>query len=734
MKNKIIKSSLIILIILILLIFYLSFFGLHTEKFNKKIKSEILKNNQEINLVLKKVKFLLNPFNFSVNIKTYTPVILLDNNKIKLEYIKTNISLKSFINKEFSVDDIQISSKTINIKDIIRLAQSYKNSPELIILNKVIKKGSLVAEVKLNFNKNGKIKNDYEINGFIKNTELDFFKKHKIENLDLFFEIKKNNYTLKNIKSKFNQIKLTSPLIKIKKKKSLFLIDGKLKTKDKDVDIKLINNFFKIEPINQNTKNINFNSDSDFTFSISKRLKVIDLNLKSQINLNKLDYNFKSKNLKKYLPNFKELIKLKKHKILINLNNGQLDIKGNGDILIGENLDLLEYEITKIKDLYKFNTKIFINQNSLSLDFLSYKKKKNVDSLLSLEGLYKKDKNIEISKISLDQNDNKLLIKNLILSERFKFLKLDLVNINFVNDKKIRNNLNLNRNNKNYDIKGKSFDATKLIDEILNNEDEDEALSTFDTFNSIINVNIDKFYLDNKTYVNNLIGNIVFKNNKIKKLNLNSTYPNNKKLVLTIDTNQDNEKITTLYSDYPKPLVKKYEFIKGFEEGVLDFYSINKNDKSTSTLKIDNFKVKEVPVLAKLLSLASLQGIADLLTGEGVRFTDFEMNYSSQNGLINIDEMYAIGPAVSILMEGYVESNKLISLRGTLVPATTINRTISSIPLIGKILVGNKVGEGVFGVSFKIKGPAKNLKTTVNPIKTLTPRFITRTLEKIKKN
>ena len=32
-----------------------------------------------------------------------------------------------------------------------------------------------------------------------------------------------------------------------------------------------------------------------------------------------------------------------------------------------------------------------------------------------------------------------------------------------------------------------------------------------------------------------------------------------------------------------------------------------------------------------------------------------------------------------------------------------------------------------------IKGSPKDLKTTVNPIKTLTPRFITRTLEKIKK-
>ena len=101
---------------------------------------------------------------------------------------------------------------------------------------------------------------------------------------------------------------------------------------------------------------------------------------------------------------------------------------------------------------------------------------------------------------------------------------------------------------------------------------------------------------------------------------------------------------------------------------------------------------------------------------------------------MTIDEMYAIGPAISILMNGYIQSQKLVSLRGTLVPATTINRTISSIPLIGNILIGGKTGEGVFGVSFKIKGPPTNLKTTVNPIKTLTPRFITRTLEKIKKN
>ena len=151
-------------------------------------------------------------------------------------------------------------------------------------------------------------------------------------------------------------------------------------------------------------------------------------------------------------------------------------------------------------------------------------------------------------------------------------------------------------------------------------------------------------------------------------------------------------------------------------------------------MKIYNFKLKELPGLTKILTLASLQGIADILSGEGIGFDEFEMNFRNKKDLMTIDEIYAIGPAISVLMNGYIEKNRLISLRGTLVPATTINKFIGSLPVLGDILVGSKTGEGVFGVSFKIKGPPKKLETTVNPVKTLTPRFITRTLEKIKKN
>ena len=49
---------------------------------------------------------------------------------------------------------------------------------------------------------------------------------------------------------------------------------------------------------------------------------------------------------------------------------------------------------------------------------------------------------------------------------------------------------------------------------------------------------------------------------------------------------------------------------------------------------------------------------------------------------------------------------------------------ISRIPVIGNIVIPKEAGEGLFGISFKMKGPEGKIKTTINPIRTITPRFI----------
>jgi hypothetical protein len=436
-------------------------------------------------------------------------------------------------------------------------------------------------------------------------------------------------------------------------------------------------------------------------------------------------------NLKPFLPNYTKQVKLEDHKIKIKLTKDILDIKGEGDIYIGDELEKLSYNIINNDGKIAFDTKLNIKNNPLIINFLDYKKKKEDSSDIFLKGIYKKNKELIFQTISITEKNNQILIKDLLFSKNLKIKDFDYVKLDYRNKNNLINKIELKRKKSNFSIKGKSFDATQLIN---NSMKDDESSTIFENFNSKFDIKIDTTFINKNDYTKNLFGNFSFKENKLDKLNLESTFSNNKKMNLSIETNKQKETITKFFSNYPKPLIKRYDFIKGFEEGYLNFNSIKKDGVSNSVLIIDNFKVKVVPVFAKLLSLASLQGIADLLTGEGIRFTDFEMIYSSQKGLTTIEEMYAIGPAISILMDGYISSKKLVSLRGTLVPATTINRSIASIPLLGKILIGDKTGEGVFGVSFKIKGPPKNLSTTVNPIKTLTPRFITRTLEKIKKN
>jgi len=725
MIKRIIKILTILTTTLAAIVIYLSIFGVKTERFNEEIIKKVSKVNKKISLSLNEVNYLLNPLNFSINISAKTPKILFEDKSLDLSDVTSNISLKSFINNQFSIDDLKISTKEIQIKDLISLTRAVERSPQLFVLDNITKEGLISADIDLTFDLNGEIKNNYQINGAIKKAKFNIFNQVKIDNLNFSFNISNNQFTLRKIETNLNSVKLKSPLIKIEKKKDIFFINGKVVNDQQNFDIS------KLEPILGDLLNdieiekIDFNSINTFSFNVSKKLKLNDLKLETNLNLKNFQIVKNPFNLKTFLPNYTEQVKLEDHKIKIKLTKDILDIKGDGDIYIGDEL------IINNDGKITFDTKLNIKNNPLIINFLDYKKKKGDNSDIILKGIYKKNKELIFQTISIIEKNNKILIKDLLLSKNFKIKDLDYVKLDYRNKNDLLNKIELKKNKSNFSIKGKSFDATQFIN---NSMDDDESSTIFENFNSRFDIKIDTTYINKNDYTKNLFGDFTFKENKLDKLNLESIFSNNKKMNLLIETNKQNETITKLFSNYPKPLIKRYNFIKGFEEGYLDFYSIKKDGVSNSVLIIDNFKVKEVPVFAKLLSLASLQGIADLLTGEGIRFTDFEMRYSSQKGLTKIEEMYAIGPAISILMDGYIESKKLVSLRGTLVPATTINRSIASIPLLGKILIGEKTGEGVFGISFKIKGPPKNLSTTVNPIKTLTPRFITRTLEKIKKN
>ena len=111
MIKGIIRFLLTTFLILVIAILYLSIFGIETNRLNNQITDSILKINNKINLSLKDVKYLLKPYNFTVDIKTKNPKILIEGTSLEIKDIQTNVSLKSLIREQFSIDYLQFETK-----------------------------------------------------------------------------------------------------------------------------------------------------------------------------------------------------------------------------------------------------------------------------------------------------------------------------------------------------------------------------------------------------------------------------------------------------------------------------------------------------------------------------------------------------------------------------------------------------------------------------------------------
>jgi len=727
---KVISKFIIILLLLIIVsLSYLSFFGIETDRFNSQILNKIKNIDKNIEVELKKIRLVLDPFSLKLNVKTVGSKIKKQNKVIEIENIKTQISLKSIINNKFSIQNLEISTKSLEIKNLISFIRSFENSAELFILEKTVDKGYLIADIKVEFDSEGKIKNNFEIDGFIKDAKLSFLKKYNIQNLDLIFDYQENDLMLSDISFSLNDLNFLSDKILLKKLNNNFIVEGNTNHKSINIDDKNLDLLIKPFFSKLDLKTLEFSSDNSFKFEISKKFEINNFEIKSEMLINELS-TINNLNLKDFFPNVKKDILFSDSKLSILYKKDNFNINGKGNILFQDEKDNLEFSINNKNGVINFKSLLKIQNNPFLIDYLNYEKDEKSEIYINYEGKQNLKKETLIKKFSLIEGKNKIELKNLIFNKKFEITKLESIKLDYIDKENEKNLLNFEKKKNSYHLKGTYFNANKLIDDLLFEEKKNSKIFNI---NSNIAVDIEKIKLDNKYNLSSLVGDMTFKNNEIVKTNLTGNFADNKRLKFTINTKQDN-KITTLFIDNAEPIVSRYKFIKGFEEGSLDFYSSKQFGESVSQLKIYDFKLKELPVLTKILTLASLQGIADILSGEGIRFEEFEMKFRNKGNLMTIDEIYAIGPAISVLMEGYVEKDKIISLRGTLVPATTINKFIGSLPVLGKILVGSKTGEGVFGVSFKIKGPPNKLETSVNPIKTLTPRFITRTLEKIKKN
>ena len=181
MKNNSLKYFILLLSAFVVLTIYLSTVGIKTDKFNDQIKKRILLINKKIDIDLKKIKLTLDPFKLKIYAKTIGTTVYFAKRPLALESIKTQVSLSSLIKNKISSSNIEVTTKSILLEDLIKFIRTTNNKPQLFILEKIVKKGHVIIDLNLNTDENGKIKNDYEIEGLIKDSSINFFNKANLK-------------------------------------------------------------------------------------------------------------------------------------------------------------------------------------------------------------------------------------------------------------------------------------------------------------------------------------------------------------------------------------------------------------------------------------------------------------------------------------------------------------------------------------------------------------------------
>ena len=731
------RFFLILLFSLILIIGYLSFFGLETEKFDNLIKEKANEVNQSVKLEFKNTKIHINIRELDLAVKLQNPKIIIKNNEVILSKIDLFLPLRSFVTSDFILKKAEIAFLRNDIKDLEKVSRIFV--PKFISkrINKIFTKGELNGELTIPFGQDGKISKDYKFVANLLKANVNISSDFKIKNLSTeikYFNKSGHDKTINLFVNKGSilNLDLSQSSFDVNFDNGEKIIKSKIKTTGSTEykDIKKIALLFGFNL--SNIKSIEFNSNLEtlINLKLNDKFKIIERYISVNGLIKELSLQHEEfTDIKNYLPEHESKISFKDTTIKIDKDK-KLELVGL--IKFDKKFENFSLKYRKQSDKFSANGKISFYEPLIKIKKLNFQKKPNTKADLEFDitGL---KKSYNINKLVFLSNKSRIEIDKVKLNKKFELV--DILSAKIVT---------FSKNNKNNDflikshqtkkntisINGDIFDASPLL-KTLYKKDNKKTFSN--KFNKEIKVNFNKTLTGSSDEVFDFAMIASVKKGSFNKLSLKGNFSSEEIIEMSIYQLDNDKKTLQVISDRAKPFIKDFNFIEGFEGGKLEYESIISKKDSKSKLLITDFKVSKVPVLAKVLTLASLQGIADTLSGEGIRFESFEMQSNIKGNVLNIEDALAFGPAVSILLQGYVDKGKIVSLRGTLVPATKLNAIIASIPIVGDILVGKKTGEGVVGVSFKMKGPPKDIKTTVNPIKTLTPRFIVRAVEKMKR-
>ena len=148
-------------------------------------------------------------------------------------------------------------------------------------------------------------------------------------------------------------------------------------------------------------------------------------------------------------------------------------------------------------------------------------------------------------------------------------------------------------------------------------------------------------------------------------------------------------------------------------------------------LLVKGFVLADTPALAAALGVASLGTLRKSLDGDGLVFRRLDLPFRYDGARLHIRNGRALGRQFGMTGHGTIDlEDEEIDVRGTLVPAYTINAALGNIPGVG-VLFSPEKGGGLFAATFSAVGPLDRPAVGFNPLAALAPGVLRGLLEGI---
>jgi hypothetical protein len=281
----------------------------------------------------------------------------------------------------------------------------------------------------------------------------------------------------------------------------------------------------------------------------------------------------------------------------------------------------------------------------------------------------------------------------------------------------------------NVDITGPSLNASRLI----RPENEDRSAPKRTKPPLTINLDIGRAWLRSATPIEKIKGQLVYDGREWSTGALDATLPQNHMLALRLMPASGAARFT-LNSDDAGETLRQFGIYDHFLGGQLGIDATRTGGEDgpwTGTASIADFRAVKAPALAKLLTVASLTGIASILSGQGIYFTRFDLPFTLRDEVLTLEKARLVGSELGLTGEGEIDfGSDRMKVTGTVVPAYTINSLLGNIPLIGRIFTGSE-GSGIFAATYRLEGPLDDPSASVNPLAMLAPGFLRTLIEGI---